>query len=388
MHNTSAVYRYLFITLLWLLSGCDKVENSANSLAPPAGFPAPAVKIAQPLAQQVTDWDEYTGRIEAVNTVEVRARVSGYLDKVNFAAGAKVTKGDLLFVIDPRPFRAQLNYAQAELEKAKVRRELAKNDLSRAENLFKAKAISAEEYDARNKGLREAAASIASAAAQVASAQLNLDYSQVRAPISGRISRELITTGNLVNGSGNDATRLATIVSVNPVYVSVDVDERAILKYRRQSLHQGQLHGAEVELALTDETDFPHVGYLDYIAPSENPNTGTINVRAVFTNADELLSPGFFARIRLRGNEAYAALLLPDRAIATDQADRFVWVMNQNKVVEYRKVTLGKKIGAWRVIQQGLQAGDWVVIEGVQKLKPGSKIEPEKIALLEQKIGQ
>jgi multidrug efflux system membrane fusion protein len=181
---------------------------------------------------------------------------------------------------------------------------------------------------------------------------------------------------------------LATIVSVNPVYVSVDVDERAILKYRRQSSHQAQLHGAEVELALTDETDFPHVGYLDYIAPSENPTTGTINVRAVFTNADELLSPGFFARIRLRGNEAYAALLLPDRAIATDQADRFVWVMNQNKAVDYRKVTLGKKIGEWRVIQQGLQAGDWVVIEGVQKLKPGSKIDPEKIALTEQKIGQ
>lgn len=388
MQNTYAFHRYLFVfLLLWLLIGCDPAKTPSNSLLPPVQPPA-KVKIAQPLNQQVTEWDEYTGRIEAVNTVEVRARVSGYLDKVNFAAGAKVTKGDLLFVIDPRPFRAQLNYAQAELEKAKVRRELAKNDLSRAENLFKAKAISAEEYDARNKGLREAAASIASAAAQVASAQLNLDYSQVRAPISGRISRELITAGNLVNGSGNDATRLATIVSVNPVYVSVDVDERAILKYRRQSLHQGQLHGAEVELALTDETDFPHVGYLDYIAPSENPNTGTINVRAVFTNADELLSPGFFARIRLRGNEAYAALLLPDRAIATDQADRFVWVMNQNKAVEYRKVTLGKKIGAWRVIQQGLQAGDWVVIEGVQKLKPGSKIEPEKIALLEQKIGQ
>ncbi len=381
MHNTSAVYRYLFITLLWLLSGCDKVENAATSLAPPAGLPATAVKIAQPLAQQVTDWDEYTGRIEAVNSVEIRARVSGYLQKINFTAGAKVNRGDLLFVIDPRPFKAQLNYAQAELEKAKVRRELAKNDLTRAENLFKAKAISAEEYDTRQKAWREAASTIASAAAQVASAQLNVDYCQIHAPISGRISRELITVGNLVNGSGNDATRLATLVSTNPVYVSVDVDERAILNYRRQSLQQGQLQGAEVELALSDESDFPHLGYLDYIAPSENPATGTINIRARFDNADELLSPGFFARIRLRNHQAYAALLLPERAIVTDQADRFVWVVTQKNTLEHRKVTLGKKIADLRVVQQGLHSGDWVVIDGVMKLKPDSQIAPEKIFL-------
>lgn len=380
-HLSAVSHRVVLITLL-LLSGCDKSQNPANSPAQPPAPPPAKVKIAQPLSQQVTEWDEFTGRIEAVNTVEVRARVSGYLEKVNFTAGAAVKKGDLLFVIDPKPFKAQLNYALAELEQAKARLELAKNELARAKNLLQAKAISTEEYDARDKGLRGATAAVESAAAQVNTAQLNMAFTEVRAPIDGRIGRELITAGNLVNGSGGDATRLTSIVSMNPVYVTVDVDERAILNYRREAQKQGRkLEGTKVELALSDEQGFPHVGKLDYVAPMENPTTGTVSVRGVFANADELLSPGFFARMRIRGGAAYAAVLLPDRAIGTDQADRFIWVMNPEQKVTQHKIVVGKKIGDLRVINQGLQADEWVVIEGVQKLRPNSPIEPEKITL-------
>jgi multidrug efflux system membrane fusion protein len=379
----------VLMTLALLLSGCNKTQDATATLAPPAAPPPAKVKIAQPLSQEVTDWDEYTGRIEAVNSVDVRARASGYLDKINFKAGEKVQKGDLLFVIDPRPFKAKLNYAVAELEKAKTQQDLAKKDLARAGNLFKAKAISAEEYDARQKAVKETAAAIESANALVETAKLNLQFTEVRAPISGRISQELIDVGNSVNGGDMEATKLATIVSMNPVYVSMDVDERAILSYRREAKKQGsKLEGKTVELALADEQGFPHQGKLDYVAPMENPTTGTIRVRGVFDNNDELLSPGFFARLRIRGGVAYQAVLLPDRAIGIDMADRFVWVMTQDNKVTQRKIVAGKKIADLRVINQGLKAGEWVVIEGVQKLKPDSQIEPEKITLSTETVEQ
>lgn len=367
------------LALALALTGCDSPSESATVSAPP-----PKVKIAQPLQRQTTEWDEYTGRVEAVNAVDVRARVSGYLDKVNFTAGAKVDKGDLLFQIDPRPFKAQLNYAVAELERAKTKRDLAKNDLARAENLLRAKAISTEEYDARNKGLREADAAVNSAEANVYTAKLNLDYTEIRAPIAGRIGRERVTAGNLVN-AGGEATLLTTIVSTDPVYVYVDADEQSVLKYRRQSqrLNNGSadLKGTPAQLAVADETGFPHQGRLDYVAPSEDPATGTVSLRGVFANPDELLSPGFFARMRVQGSAAYAATLLPDRAIGADQAQRFVWVVNPDNRISYRQVTPGARIGQLRVIREGLQADDWVVVEGAQKLKPGITVAPERISL-------
>jgi len=364
-----------FVTLV-TIAGCGKQNDSG---AKPAQAP-PSVKIAQPLAQDVTEWDEYTGRIEAVSSVDVRARVSGYLEKVNFKAGEMVKKGDLLFQIDPKPFTAQLNYAEAELERAKTKRELAKNDLVRAESLFRGKAISEEEYDARSKGLREAVATVNSAEANVYTARLNLDFTRIRAPIDGRIGRELITEGNLVSGGGGDATLLTFIVSTNPVYVYVDADERSVLKYRRQSKDIGAGQ-TPAQMAVADEADFPHQGLLDYIAPREDSATGTVTLRGVFANPDGLLSPGFFARMRVRGSAPYPALLLPDRAIATDQAQRFVWVVNQENQAEYRKVVLGAPVGQSRVIKEGLKAGEWIVIEGLQKLKPGIKVNPERISL-------
>ena len=316
--------------------------------------------------------------------VEVRARVSGYLDKVSFKAGDRVKKGELLFLIDPKPFTAQLNYAEAELERAKSKHELAKNDMSRAERLFRAKAISAEEHDARSKALRETFGAVQSAQANVYTAKLNLEYTKISSPINGRIGRELITAGNLVNA---DATLLTFIVSTDPVYVYVDADERSVLKYRRQAKQEGHRSlGDEqtpVELAVADESGFPHQGHIDYIAPREDAATGTLSLRGVFANPDELLSAGFFARVRVRGNIPYPAILLPDRAIGTDQAQRFVWVVNQDNQVEYRHVELGAHIGQSRVIVRGLKTDEWAVIEGIQKLKPGIKVKPERISLTE-----
>ncbi|MEQ1530915.1 MAG: efflux RND transporter periplasmic adaptor subunit, partial [Methylococcales bacterium] len=216
-------------------------------------------------------------------------------------------------------------------------------------------------------------------------ARLNLAYTEVRAPIAGRIGREMITVGNLVNGG--DSTVLTSIVSIDPVYAYVDADEQSVLKYRRQAQQSGKstadLKGIPLELALADESDFPHKGQLDYIAPREDPATGTISLRGVFANPGEILSPGFFVRMRIRGSAPYQALLLPDRAISTDQAQRFVWVMTPDQQVQYRQVTPGARIGQLRVVSQGLQADDWVVIEGMQKLKPGAKVNPEKISLAE-----
>nr|WP_027146898.1 efflux RND transporter periplasmic adaptor subunit [Methylobacter marinus] len=367
----------LAFVALAAMAGCGEQNGPEAQMAQGQ---APNVKIAQPLAQDVTEWDEYTGRIEAVSSVDVRARVSGYLEKVNFKAGEKVKKGDLLFLIDPKPFKAQLNYAEAELERARAKHELAKNDLERAKRLFRAKAISEEEHDARSKGLREAVAAVQSAEANVYTARLNLDYTKVRAPIDGRIGRELITEGNLVNGGGADATRLTFIVSTDPVYVYVDADERSVLKYRRLGQHIGAGQ-TPVRLAVADEDDFPHQGTLDYISPREDTATGTVTLRGVFPNTDDLLSPGFFARMRVRGSTPYPAILLPDRAIATDQAQRFVWVVNQDNQVEYRPVTLGAHIGQSRVIKEGVKPEEWVVVEGLQKLRPGIKVNPERLSL-------
>ncbi len=363
------------------ITSCDSQSHSDSPALPPH------VKIAQPLSQEVTEWDEYTGRIEAVSSVDIRARVSGYLEKVNFKAGAKVKKGDLLFEIDPKPFTAQLQYAVSELERAKAKHELAKNDLERAERLFSGKAISEEEHDARSKGSRETIAAVQSAEANVNTAKLNLEYTKIRAPIDGRIGRELITEGNLVSGGGGDATRLTFIVSTDPVYVYVDADEHLALKYRRQAHQEGnKVKGTDqtpAELAVSDEANFPHPGHLDYISPRADTATGSVSIRGVFSNSDDVLSPGYFARMRVRASAPYQAILVPDKAIATDQAQHFLWVVNQEQKVEYRTVVLGAHIGQSRVITTGLDPNEWIVIEGLPRMMPGIKVNPERISQTE-----
>lgn len=374
-YRTNLFMQFVLLITIFSFVGCDKSKSQTPM---PPEQTNPNVKIGSPLMQEIIEIDEYTGHIEAVNNVEIRARISGHLEKIHFNAGSKVKKGDLLFEIDPKPFQAQLNYANAELERAKTKYELAKNDFDRAENLLKEKAISLEEHDARAKNLREAQAAILSAEANVYTAKLNLDYTQIKAPINGRISRELVTVGNLVNPNGT-ATLLTTIISTNPVYVYVDADEKSILKYRRAT-KQSDLKGMEVDLAIADETEFVHHGKIDYLAPNEDRATGTITLRGVFENPDELLSAGFFAKMRVKGAKT-SAMLLPENVIGFDQSRRFVWIINSQNQVEYRNVTLGQTQGNLRVIKDGISPQDLVVIEGGQRLKAGSSVNAEQISL-------
>ncbi|HWN30723.1 MAG TPA: efflux RND transporter periplasmic adaptor subunit, partial [Burkholderiales bacterium] len=321
-----------------ILAACD-----SSSKAKPAGPPAPVVTVSQPIAKEVVEWDEYTGRLEAVETVECRARVSGYISQVNFKDGVKVKKGDLLYVIDPRPYVAERDRSAAEVERVGAQLELAKNDLARAERLLKSRAISEEEYDTRSKGVRQAEAALRSAEAALQAAKLNVEFTQVRAPIDGRISRTLKTLGNLVNGGNSgEATLLTTIVSIDPIYVYVDADEQSVLKYRRLSregLRDSARYGPiPMELALADEKNFPHKGFTDFVEPRLDPTTGTIRVRGVFSNDGDLLSPGFFVRVRVHGSGTYPALLVSDAAIGADQEKKFVLVVNSGNMVEYREV--------------------------------------------------
>jgi multidrug efflux system membrane fusion protein len=380
-----------------MLAGCDQASQpqapgapaalpkplaSPSAPAKPAAPPPIPVKTTLPQTRQVLDWDEYTGHVEAMETVEIRARVSGYLEQVGFEDGAKIKKGDLLFVIDQRGYLTELKRAEAELQRTRTKLELAENDLKRAERLKQSKAISDEEYDSRSKGLAESTATLHSAETAVEMAKLNLDFTQVRSPIDGRIGRELITVGNLVNA---DQTLLTTIVSTDPMYVYVDADERSILKYRR--LTAGGLRGQNgkanivAQLGLIDETGYPHTGYIDYVDPRMDAATGTLRVRAVFPNPKELLSPGLFARIRIHGGSPHPALLIPGRAVVTDQDQNYVWVAKADGSVDYRKVRLGRLFGTFRTVEQGLGKNDAVVVDGIAKLRPGARVKPEPISV-------
>lgn len=369
-------FRLVFLAL-WLLTGLVACGESAPPPSPGSMPPLP-VKTVRPLSREVLDWDEYTGRIEAVESVDIRARVSGYLEQVRFKDGDKVRKGDLLFLIDRRTYEIELKRAEAELQRTRTKLELAANDLKRAERLRQSKAISDEEYDSRSKGLAESTATVHSAEAAVQMARLNLDFTQVRSPIDGRIGRELITAGNLVIG---DQTHLTTVVSIDPIYVYLDADERSILKYRRLAAdgQRGQSGSGRIvaQLGLIDEAGYPHQGYIDYVDPSMDATTGTLRVRGVFPNPRELLSPGLFARIRIHGGSPHPALLVPNRAIATDQDQQYVWIVQPEGAVEYRRITSGGLFGSFRVVTAGLGLDDSVVVDGVGKLRPGVKVKAE-----------
>jgi RND family efflux transporter MFP subunit len=361
-----------------LLTACPQQQASA----PP---PPPKVTVSQPITREVVEWDEFTGRLEAVESVDIRARVSGYLQSVHFTDGAVVKKGGLLFVIDPRPYQAELNRSKAALEQAIAQYERAQKDLARVRQLVKWRAVSQEEVDTRAAEQRQAEEAVKAARAAVEAEQLNVEFTQVKAPISGRISREFVTVGNLINGGSADSTLLTRIVSLDPIYCYFDVDERSYLKYSR--LWQNGTHAASrtakitVDLGLADETGFPHHGHLDFIDNRLDPNTGTMTGRAIFPNADQTLIPGLFARLRLPGSQQYEALLLPDEAIGTDQTQRFAFVVNDQHTVEYRKVELGPMIDGLRVIRSGLKPEEWVIVNGVQRVRSGSQVDPQQQAM-------
>lgn len=353
--------------ILTLVYGCSPAKESP----PPAS--SPRVRVVKPLAQEVTEWDEYPGHLEAVEQVEVRARVEGYLEKIHFRAGQQVERGDLLFVIDPRPFRIRLKQAEAELAQTQARLELARSNLARAERLLEKQFITQQDYDTKRAELLQAQAQVQAAEAQVDAARLDLSFTEIRAPITGQVGREQVTVGNLIKGGGADATVLTFIVSTDPIYAYFDVDERAALRYQ----HLGRPN-LPVQLGLTDEQGFPHAGYLDYASPRLDTATGTRTLRGVFANPDNRLQPGLFSRIRIPAGKPYLALLLPERAIVTNLAQKSVWVMDEHHRVALRPVTVGPLIEGNRVIRQGLGPGEWVVVEGITKLKPGITVVPEK----------
>jgi RND family efflux transporter MFP subunit len=365
--------------LALLSAGCQKQSQTAP--------PPPTVTVNQPAQREVIEWDEYPGRLDAVDMVEVRARVSGYLESVHFKDGAEVKKGDLLFVIDPRQYQADLDRAKADLAQAESHYELTSNEQDRAERLLKTKTISAEEADARSDGKREAEAAIQSARAMLETAKLNMEYTHITAPIDGRIGRKLMTEGNLVNGNQGQSTLLTTIVSMDPLYCYFDADEQSILKYQQlaregkgDSLRDGKI---ECELELANETGFPHHGVLDFVDNRIDPATGTLRVRGVFPNPapDRLLQPGFFARVRVPGSGKYNALLVPDLAIGTDQGQKFVFVVNDKNMVEYRTVKLGPVVDGLRVVREGIQSNDWVVVNGLMSVRPGAPVNPTRAAI-------
>ncbi len=372
----------VLVSLALVLAGCGAGQGDAAPGATGAP-PAPAVSVARPVQREIVEWDEFTGRIEAKDSVEVRARVSGVLEQRAFEEGALVNKGDLLFVLDREPFEVDVANAEAALARARAELELAMNEAERARRLVKQRNISEEEADRRESEVSVARASVQAATAVLRGARLNLSWTEIRAPISGRISRAYVTPGNLVEGGTDNATLLALLVSIDPLYVYYDVDERTVLDYRRLA-REGKRPSARFErlpaqVALLDGQGYRIEGEIDYAEPRVDERTGTVNVRAVIPNPGDQLSPGFFARVRVPGSAPYEALLINERALQFDQGNRFVWVVGDGDMPEYRRVELGPVVDGLRVVRAGIGAEDRVVVAGLQRVRPRSPVAPELV---------
>ncbi|HLK89501.1 MAG TPA: efflux RND transporter periplasmic adaptor subunit [Polyangia bacterium] len=346
--------------------GCGKAPQA---FAPPP----PTVTVADVEQREVPDWDEFIGRLEAVDSVEVRARVSGYVDRAAFKEGTEVGKGDLLFQIDPRPYQAELARAEAELAQARSAAALAARAVERSRPLVATEAMSREEFDNRAAAGERGAAAVQAAVAAVASARLNLEWTHVRSPIRGRVGRAEVTAGNLVQAGGQ---RLTTVVSRDPIYLSFDADERSYLKYiARRAAGSGERR-VPVEMGMANEDGaFPHRGFLDFIDNRLDPRTGTARARAIFSNRDGIFAPGLFARVRLYGGSKVSAVtVVADRAVGTDQDRKFVLVLKPDSTVEYRPIQLGRLVDGYRVVTAGLKAGDRIIVNGLQRVRPGMKV--------------
>jgi membrane fusion protein, multidrug efflux system len=347
-----------------LFSGCGRSQASA---APTAASPAPEVTVAQVIARPLHHWEELTGTLQAVNIVAVHPRVSGFVDRVEFVEGARVKRDQLLFQIDPRPFQLEVDRLNAELKRAQSKLEVADAGRARAVRLYAQNAIAREEFEQLTSAHTEAEADVASIQAQLGSARLNLEFTHVRSPIDGRVSRAAITAGNLVSS----ADVLTNVVSDDPIYAYFDADEATYLKFAQQD---GNAH-SPVYLGLAGESGYPHEGRLDFLDNQMDASSGTIRARAVFDNKDGRFTPGLFGRIKLVSRDSYEAILVDDRAIGTDLGKKFVLVLKSDQSLEYRLVDLGPDIDGLRVVTHGLNANEVIAVNGLQHVMPGMKVQ-------------
>jgi len=370
----------LAVSLLFSAVACKQEAPPAPMQMPPA-----AVTVEHPVRQKVTEWDEFTGRLDATESVMLYSQVTGYLQSIHFKDGSEVKKGDLLFQIDPRPFQTVLDQAQAQLDQANVKLELAQNELKRATTLVNAKAISAEDYDTRSNAVRESQALKRVAQAMVDKAALDVEYTQIKAPLDGRIGRKLMDVGGLVIGGPMGATVLTSIVNLDPIYCYIDADELTVLRYQRQNRENNSPDARDdeipCEMALADDTGFPYKGVIDFVDNRLDPSTGTIQVRAVFKNpkpdrGQRTLQPGYFARLRVPGRANYEALLIDDRAVGTDQSQKVVMVVGDDNIVAPRPVAVGPVIEGKRIIRSGLTEKDRVILHVTAKIRPGMPVQP------------
>jgi RND family efflux transporter MFP subunit len=368
--------RLLAVLLVMALAGCGQGQQQGG--APPP----PEVTVAKPTQRTVVDQDEYVGRFVAIDNVEVRARVSGYLDIVHFQDGQLVKQGDLLFTIDKRPFENALAQAKANLDQARSNLTFTTADYARAQRLVKDKAISEQTYEQTAQAYRNAQASVAANEALLKQAELDLEWTELRAPVAGRISDRRVTPGNLVTGGTTGTTTLlSTIVSIDPIRLEFTFDEAAYLRYERLSRGGKDVTSREgsvvVALRLIDEPGFEHRGYMEFVDNVIDRSTGTIRARAQFSNPDGFLTPGMFARVRVPGSPAYPALLIPDAAISSEQARKYVLVADADDVVRQKYVTPGQLVENLRVIKEGLVADDRVIVDGLMHARPGGKVTPK-----------
>jgi len=366
---------------LWLYFAvaCAVLGGCRSTSAPPAAAP-PAVVVAPPLLLRLTEWDEYTGRFEATDRVDVRARVDGYLDSIHFRDGAIVKPGDLLFVIDPRPYEAVLEGARADVVRAQTRLELATTDFTRGESLFAIRGISQEEFDRRVQARKEAEAALIVARAAERAAALNVEFTRVRAPIAGRISEKFVSMGNVISGGQAGSTVLTTIVAVDPIRFVFDASESDYLKYNRMNA-SGERPSSRntanpVRIRLLDEPTFTREGKMDFVDNTVDRATGTIRGRALVPNPGGFLTPGQFGRLQLLGSGEFDALLVPDSAILSDQSQRFVWTLGKDDIPEPRVVEPGNLERGLRIVRAGLRPDDRVVINGLQRVRRGAKVTP------------
>jgi multidrug efflux system membrane fusion protein len=361
------------VLLLTSNVGCKKATAPA-----PAPLPVNVVTVAE---KDVNEWDEFTGRLEAVESVEIRPRVSGYITEVHIEAGAIIKKGDLLYVIDPRPYQADFDRAAAEFERMQAQLKLAQIELDRAKELRTKNTISASEFDQKAATYQGASAAAASAEAAKNSAALNLEFTQIKSPIDGRVSDARITLGNLVQPGAGPESVLTTVVSVDPIYAKVDADENAILKYVKLSEEGKRVSARTAKIPafveLGNETGFPHEGYIDFVDNRLDPGTGTVRARAVLTNWNpNLITPGFFVRVRVAGATAYRAALIPDKVISSQQGVKFVFVVKADNTLERRNVETGTMFEGERIVKSGLKDGEKVVSTRLQLIQPGMTVKP------------